>query len=111
MGTHVILIFVLGTLVSLLSAVMGRLFPRPRLPRPVEQPVLEIVESADPRNIGRIKATDEGIKRLVAHEPDPVIETGLAAQHHGQARTQHTNRVARRTSLIGTQQADQEGIG
>jgi hypothetical protein len=108
---EVIFVLVMSGFVPLVSPPIGmaRLGASPA--GSLQQAILKVVESAYTWDISRVEAADESIKGLIAHQGHPLIEAGDAAQHHCQAGTQHTDRVAGHAAFVCRVQGDQDRIG
>lgn len=76
----------------------------------LEEAILEIVESADTRDILGIEATDDGMEGLVVHHLHPNVKAGDTTFHHGKTRAQHRHRIASRSTLTTGVENAQEGV-
>ena len=76
----------------------------------LEEAILEIVESADTRDILWIEATDDGVEGLVVHHLHPNVKAGDTTFHHGKTRAQHRHRIASRSTLATGVEDAQEGV-
>ncbi len=100
MRAQVVLVLVVVGLVALVTPTPGIAAGGAGLRGALQQAILEVVEDAHAWDILRVEATDEGIEGVITHHGDPDIETGDAALGHRQTAAQHTDGLARRSSLV-----------
>jgi hypothetical protein len=109
--TQIVLVFVLLGLVPLVSSAVRTASCSAGLTRALQQAVLEVVEGAHAWRVVGLEAAAEGVEAVVAHHPDPDREAGDAAEHHGQTRAEHGDRLTPQASQPVRIEGSQEGIG
>lgn len=97
--------------VSFVATAAGTATGGARLTLTLEQAILEIIEGADTGSVCRLEAAEDGVEGIIPHHADPDIEAGDATLHHSEARAEHTDRMARRSSVVAGIGSGEERVG
>lgn len=98
MRAQVVLVFVVVSLVPLVTTTARTTVGRARLTWALQQAVLEVIEGTHARGVLWVKTTDESVEGIVAHHQRPDVETGDPTLDHSQTGAKHRDRVTSQSS-------------